>query len=196
MGFFVSNEEGKKPGVRDPNAKPAHRIPEERYAAARVLYESTPGMSFAKCAEETGISWRSLEERSRKDGGWTKRSLMPPTGMTEAAQAVADKYSTKLANYGENVTPEEREAALKDTTVEVAVDLRAQVIDRHRKEWRIVDMLLGEHVKARDFDKAKLTKITAEALAIKQMNERRAWGIDTKGDEPGAQNVTVVIERG
>ncbi len=179
----------------DPNRKPAYRIPEERYAAARVLYETTPGMTFAKCADETGIHWRSLEERSKKDGGWTKRSLMPPTGMTEAAQAVADKYSTNLSNYGESVTPEERHAALQETAVEVAVDLRAQVIDRHRKEWRIIDMLLGEHVKTRDFDKAKLTKITAEALAIKQLNERKAWGLDVKGEEAGSQNVTVVIER-
>lgn len=179
----------------DPNRKPAHRIPEERYVAARVLYESTPGMTFAKCADETGIHWRSLEERSKKDGGWTKRSLMPPTGMTEAAQAVADQYSSKLANYGESVTPQEREAALKETAVEVAVDLRAQVLDRHRKEWRIVDMLLGEHVKARDFDKAKLTKITAEALAIKQLNERKAWGLDVKGEEDTSKGVTVVIER-
>jgi len=188
----VSIEEGKNGGGR---GFPGYRIPEERFAAARVLYETTPGMTMAKCAEEVGVSNRALEERSRKDGGWAKRSLMPPTGMTEAAQQVADQYSSKLANYGESVTPEERAAALKETAVEVAVDLRAQVIDRHRKEWRIVDVLLGEHVKARDFDKAKLTKITAEALAIKQMNERKAWGIDVKGEEPGSQNVTVVIER-
>ena len=77
----------------------------------------------------------------------------------------------------------------------MAVDLRAQVIDRHRKEWRIIDMLLGEHVKARDFDKAKLTKITAEALAIKQLNERKAWGLDVKGEGDTTQGVTVVIER-
>lgn len=161
----------------------AHRIPEERYVAARVLYESTPGMTFEKLADETGISYRSLENRSRADGGWTKRTLMPPTGMTEAAQKVADSYTTRLAEYGDKVTPEQRQVALQDTAVEVAVDLRAQVIDRHRKEWKIIEMLLGEHVKARDFDKAKLTKITAEAIKIKQEGERKAWGIEVAGDE-------------
>ena len=192
MGFFVSAEE-RKPG-RPPGSN-VYRIPEERYVAARVLYESTPGMSMVQCADEVGVSHRSLEERSRKDGGWTKRSLMPPTGMTEAAQAVADQYTAKLADYGDQTTKEQRDAALRETATEVAVDLRAQVLDRHRKEWRIIDMLLGEHVKGRDFDRAKLTKITAEALAIKQAGERKAWGLDKPGENEGAQNVTVVIER-
>jgi hypothetical protein len=195
MGFSVSTaEEGKKrkPGVRIADTKPAYRIPEERYAAARILYESTPGMSFAKVSEEIGVSWRALEERSRKDGGWTKRSLMPPTGMTEAAQAIADSYVHRLDEQGGEVTAEKRQTALQETAVETGVTLRAKLIDRHRQEWKIIDMLLGEHVKARDFDRAKLTKITAEALAIKQQNERKAWGIESgDADKPSI----VVIER-
>ena len=85
------NEEGKAPHPM--KGKTAHRIPEERYVAARILYETTPGATFKSIAAETGISWRGLEERSKKDGGWAKRSLLPPSGMNEAAQQVADRYT-------------------------------------------------------------------------------------------------------
>ena len=103
------NEEGKAPHPM--KGKTAHRIPEERYVAARILYETTPGATFKSIAAETGISWRGLEERSKKDGGWAKRSLLPPSGMNEAAQQVADRYTGKLADYGDDITAEHKELA-------------------------------------------------------------------------------------
>lgn len=171
---------------------PRYRIPEEQYAAARVIYETTPGMTFVKLADETGISWRSLEERSRKEG-WTRRELLPPTNMSDAAQAVADKYSGKLAEYGPEIGAEQKQVALQETAAEVATDLRGQLIERHRREWGAVRNLVYDGLRKREYgDIAKLAKISAETLQIIQSNERKAWGIDKPGDDA---KLTVVIER-
>lgn len=192
MGKSVSNEQGKK---RAGNPNPVqHRIPDERFVAARILYETTPGATFKQVAEETGISVRSLEERSKRDGGWTKRALLPPTGMNEAAQAVADSYTGRLAEYGDEISADQKQVAVQETAVETAVDLRAQLIDRHRREWAAPRRLVYEAIQKRDFELAKLAKISTESLRNIQDGERKAWGIDKgEGDE---KKVTLVIERG
>ena len=188
-----ANEEGKAPHPM--KGKTAHRIPEERYVAARILYETTPGATFKSIAAETGISWRGLEERSKKDGGWAKRSLLPPSGMNEAAQQVADRYTRKLADYGDDITAEHKKAAVVETAAEVAIDMRAQLLDRHRKEWSAIRQLVYRNLRAGEFnDQCKLAKISAETLQIVQSNERKAYGLDKGGD--GDTSVTVVIDRG
>lgn len=186
--------EAKSTAERRPSGArpPRYRIPEEQYAAARIIYEATPGMTFVKLADETGISWRSLEERSRKEG-WTRRELLPPA-MGEAAQQVADSYSGKLADYGPDITADDKQSVLKETTAELAIDIRGQLLERHRREWGAVRSLVYDTLRKKEYgDNAKLAKITAETLQIIQSNERKAWGID-KVEPPG--NTVVVIERG
>jgi len=62
------------------------------------------------------------------------------------------------------------------------------VIARHREEWKIPRMLLQESFTSRiggtkdAFEKAKLAKITTEAIKIRQDGERKAWGLDDLGD--------------
>lgn len=193
------SEEGKK---RPGNPNPVqYRIPEERKAAARALYESTPGMSQEQVADEVGVSRRTVEEWVRKDG-WNKAPLLPQTGMTEAAQKVADRYTGKLADYGDDISAEQKQVALQETAVETAVDLRAQLLDRHRREWQPIRNRVYKQLDPRTpmdektrFEMSKTTKINAETLAILQLGERKAWGIDKPGEDAGQQNVTVVIER-
>lgn len=186
-----------EPPKKPRKATPAnHRIPEERYVAARILYESTPGATFVKVAEQVGVSWRSLEDRSKKDGGWTKRNLLPPNGMSDAAQAVADRYTGRIAGYGgDDITADQKQAVVAELAVDVAVDIRAQLLDRHRKEWGAIRQLVYRNLKGGQFnDQCKLAKISAETLQIIQSNERKAYGLD-KGDG-GDTAVTVVIDRG
>lgn len=186
--------EEPKPKKRPGNPNPAqHRIPEERYAAARIIYESVPGMSYAKLADQTGISERSLEEKSRKEG-WKKSPLLPDKNMTEQAQAVADQYAGKLAEYGPEAGAQQKHEAMVQTAQEFAVAERAKILDRHRREWGAVRNLLYDSVKGRQFaDISKLAKISAETLAIIQANERKAWGLK---DEEQPTGVTIVIDRG
>lgn len=185
----------KQTPKRRGNASPVqHRIPEGRYNAARIIYEAVPGMSYRKLAEQTGISERSLEERSKKEG-WRKNNLLPPTNMTDQAQAVADKLAGKLADYGPEIAPEQKQEAMVQTAQEFAVAERGKVLDRHRREWGVVRNLLYETLRTKTYgDHAKLAKISAETLQIIQSNERKAWGL--KDEEPGPGNVTVVIDRG
>lgn len=183
--------------------RPHNHIPDERYAAARVLYETTPGMTFIKLAEETGMSVRALEERSRGEGTWSKCPLLPNSAMSERAQVVADVYTAKVADYGDDISKDQKLAAMRATAEDVAVDMRAQVLDRHRREWQPIRNRVYKQLDPRTqmdektrFEMSKTTKINAETLAILQLGERKAWGLDKPGEgDGGSQGVTVVIER-
>jgi hypothetical protein len=65
---------------------------------------------------------------------------------------------------------------------QMAIDLRAAVLEQHRKDWEVARQLLRavaeEAEKATGFEKAKFAKIGAETLRIIQEGEHRAWGLD------------------
>ena len=104
------------------------------------------------------------------------------------------KISTFVGTAAERqARAQQRAAAQRQASLSrMSPDQRAQVLDRHRREWAAPRKLSYEAVQSRDFEKAKLAKITAETLQIIQANERKAWGIE-QGD--GDSNV-FVIERG
>lgn len=68
----------------------------------------------------------------------------------------------------------------KAEAIDAEATRRADVVQRHRDEWDehkgIVDTAIG----TKDFETAKLAKITAETLKIRQEAERKAWAIDTQ----------------
>lgn len=170
-----------------------HRIPDARYAAARIIYESVPGMSYLKLQEQTGISIRSLENRAAKEG-WRKNVLLPDKDMTGAAQDVADRYTERLADYGDEISAEHRHQSMAAVATELAVDLRGQVLDRHRKEWTAVRSLAYDSMKNRNFETAKLAKINSETLRNIQEGERKAWGLKDEVDP--TEGLTIVVQRG
>lgn len=162
-------------------------------AAARALWEGDPTKSKRMVAEEMGIPYGTIDRWSKGDDGkgekWSKRT----DDMSARAHAAADTYRGKLSELGPEITTQQQRQAEADAAEETAGELRGAVLARHRKEWNVPRALVQEAVKARDFGKAKLAKITSETLKIIQDGERKAWGIDN-GPE-GASNVTVVIER-
>ena len=88
--------------------------------------------------------------------------------------------------------------ASRDVSVQHAVDIRAGVLDRHRKEWSAPRKLaydaiqLSNQGKQTDaFERAKLAKITAETLQIVQVGECRAFGLNEAAR--GADGGTVVV---
>lgn len=161
---------------------------DETKAAARALWEGDPNITKQQVADEVGVPYRAIERWSQAES-WAKRQA----DMSERAHAAADAYKGKLSELGPEITTEEQRQAEADAAEETAVQLRAQVLERHRKEWNIPRTLVAEAVKVRSFDKAKLAKITSETLKIVQDAERKAWGIDSGPD--GGGKVTVVIER-
>ena len=167
-------------------------VPDERWAAARALYEGTAGMTLKRVSEETGIPKATVEVRAKTEK-WRKN--YPPANLgpiSPLAQEAADKYQAKIDDAGPEVTAEQKSEAVLETVAEVAVDQRAQVLDRHRREWAAPRKLSYEAVQNRDFERAKLAKITAETLKLIQDGERKAWGLE--GADP--DQPVFVIERG
>lgn len=168
---------------------------DERFAAARAIYEGTPGMSLAKAAEQVGIGKSSLERRARAEG-WRKNHVMGQ--MTEAAQKAADAFKMRVAELGPEADAEQKQVIVAEVVEEHAIDLRAKMLDRHRREWAAPRAMSAEAVSLRlsdpykSFERAKLAKITAETLKIVQDGERKAWGLDVGELPPGS---VVVIER-
>lgn len=153
-------------------------------AAAKVLYESGK-MTVKQVAAEIGISSRTVERWAAADG-WER--VKPTPEMTERAHRVA----SKLADTPENATPEQRQNALAAVTEDEVVAQRADLITRHRTEWRVIGGLITESVKERNIDRAKLAETLARSMKLKQDGERRAWGLEA-GE--GDQKVHVIIER-
>lgn len=184
---------GKAATAAKPPAQRKAKYTPEMIAAARALWEGDPKITKADVAREMGIPYCMVDKWSK--GGqhgteekWAKRV---DDNMSERAYKAADTYRGKLNELGPEITTEQRQQAEEETAEETAVELRARVLERHRKEWNVPRALVSEAVKARDFGKAKLAKITSETLKIIQDAERKAWGVDSGSDT----KIQVVIER-
>lgn len=198
--------------------KKINRLSAEDWAAARALWEADPTMTYEALGERIGQT-RSTVYKYAKRNGWEK--LTNSADLAKKASAAADRVAVSAREVavedgngnidgnaetwgGNELSPKkasstaERKAAVQPSTEEVqqaAVAMRAEIIERHRKEWSVSRGLVGEAVKQRDFDRAKLAKITSETLKIIQEGERKAWGLDAV--DPGAEagKTVVVIER-
>ena len=204
---------GPKPSTRKPRATPAgnrtavgqtitdartnrkSKYSDDVRATAKALYEGDPTITKKQVSEEMGIPYATIDKWSKGGDTGTEDKWVKRTGenLSERAHAAADTYKGKLSELGPEITTEQQKQAMEDTAEDTAVELRAKVLERHRKEWGIPRGLVNEAVKARDFNKAKLAKITSETLKIIQDSERKAWGIDSGPD--GQTKVQVVIER-
>ena len=170
-------------------------------AAARAMFEGRPYATPASVASEVGVLpyWVN---RWKREQGWKKAARSIP-GLSAQAVEVANKFKTKMSDLspplGEAPSPE---AAAKEVSSEFAVDIRSEVISRHRKEWAAPRKVAYEAMQqagrgdvAGAFERAKLAKITAETLSLIQSGECRAFGIshDAKGSDG---STVVVVERG
>lgn len=169
------------------------------WIAARALYEGDLKISMQQVADEFGISAITVKRRSQEER-WTKR-VETLADMSERAHHLADSAKNKLDAIGPELTgaaPQDAEAAKaevqKQVTIEAGAEARAKVIERHRGEWAAPRQIAYEAIKNRDFDRAKLAKISSETLTLIQAGERKAWGIDRQGEGDGKPAV-VIIER-
>ncbi len=85
----------------------------------------------------------------------------------------------------------------REVSVQHGVEVRAAVLDRHRKEWAAPRKLAYEAIQkatsdpAGAYERAKLAKLTAETLQIVQVGECRAFGLNEAAR--GADGGTVVV---
>lgn len=186
----------------------AKRLTSDEWLAARLAWETDPTMTSPRLAEVVGITKQAVSARMKRDEAagnpWTKKVSMRE--VAERAQAMADRAKPPPAGElpevdgdvdgkvdRQFVSPDKKKAApaLPPGATD-PVAQRAEIIARHRKEWSISRGLVGEAVRDRNFDKAKLAKITTETLGLIQKGERLAWGLDTI--DPTEKPV-VIIER-
>lgn len=157
---------------------------------ARTLYESTP-LSLAEVAREVGLGERTLKRYSGQDGGWKKQV---GHGISKRAHEAADRITAAVADLEPEAPAEQVQAALAGVREDVAVDERAELIAKHRQQWRLVDGLVAEAVRGRDLQAAKLAETICKTVGAKQLGERKAWGLDN-ADTPAGEQQVIVIER-
>ncbi len=153
------------------------RLTKQQWDAARVKWEADPDATFRALGRDCGVTEAAVRQKAKAEG-WTKFGSQK--SINEAAQRKADE---KLrADFAAEVQ--------KSSIRELAEDIRAGVIERHRADW-------AEHRKhftttgiAADFEMGKSAKISAEMLSIRQKGERAAYGLD----EVTGQDA-IVIER-
>jgi len=162
----------------------------ERKAAARAMFEGVPGATCETVAAEVGVPVGTMR-RWKAEGNWVPAVKSLPA-MSARAGAMADSWKLKMSEIGRPLDDEVAAAeAARDVAVDLAVDVRAQVIDRHRKEWAAPRKIAYEAIQKGDFERAKLAKISAETLTLIQAGECKAFGITP--DSKGADGRTVVV---
>jgi hypothetical protein len=147
------------------------RLTKEQWQDVRAKREA--GASFPALGKEFGISHQAIQKRAKIDG-WGDGS--------DVAGAIRRKAAEKVAGIVAS-DPVKKAAAIDDEAGKLA-----EVVNRHRQEWKIVTTLRAEALLNRkvnpgeSFTKLKIAKITAELTQIQQAGERRAWGLDENID--------------
>ena len=183
----TSNRGGQFQKVIDPPAR----------AAARAIYESKPGMTCALVAAEMGgkVAVGTLY-RWKAEDGWKSAQRTVPDLAGRAGQ-LANTFKVKMSELGKPLDDEVAAAEVaKELAVQEAVNVRANVLDRHRKEWGAPRKLIYEAVQKRDLELAKLAKIAGETLQIVQAGECRSYGLDHASRAADGGTVIVVQREG
>lgn len=140
----------------------------------------------------------TIESRAKKQG-WERRGSL--NGINSAAQRKADSLTlsdggpvpsdAKAPGISDGSDPKLAQAARDESE-----NKRAEVIARHRNEWKQIAVLRQEALALRTsnpdiaMSKIKLAKIAAETTAIQQVGERKAWGLDILVDPGSVKNMT------
>lgn len=172
-----------------------------RRAAARALFEGQPGATIDTVAAEVGVEPK-LIRAWKAEGKWVV-ATKAAAGLSARAAELANNFKVRMSQIGTPLSDEVAAAeAAREVGQEFAVDVRAEVLSRHRKEWAAPRKVAYEALQqagkgdvAGAFERAKLAKITAETLTLVQVGECRAFGINHDARAGDGQTV-VVVERG
>jgi len=160
----------------------AKRLSKDEWAAAPVLWGADPEQTDVSIADRYGVTKQAVTQKRKRDG-WQKVGALHSAG--QRAQFVADSKHCPNVVLGN----------IKAKTVDLAVEIRADVLGRHRNDW----VEHREHFTLKDiadnFDLGKSAKITAEMLKIRQEGERKAYGLDDTQAPQKAEPVQVRIVR-
>lgn len=125
----------------------------------RAEYEA--GASQTSLSKRHGVSRKAIQKHIQAEG-WMK----------DVTKSINRLVEAKVAGVVSGCDPLKKAEALDNAAKE-----KAAVIQRHREEWAEHKKHIDEALANGDFEAAKLAKITAETLKIRQEGERKAWGI-------------------
>ncbi|CCD28679.1 conserved hypothetical protein [Candidatus Glomeribacter gigasporarum BEG34] len=149
------------------------------WESIRAEYEA--GCNQSECSRRHGVSRTAIQKRIEKEG-WTQ----------DVEPLLYRKVAEKVAGVVAGCTPQKKAEAL-----DAEAGCRAQVVNRHRDEWDAHKQHVERALTDADFDAAKLAKITAETLKIRQEAERRAWGLDpSEFSKPAEAGLTLQVRFG
>lgn len=146
-----------------------------RYDWETIRAEYEAGASQSELAKRHGVSRKAIQKHITAEG-WAQDISGTLDRLTEA----------KVAGVVAGCDPKKKAAAL-----DRAADAKAAVIMRHKEEWEQHQQLIRAAVENGDFDAAKLAKITAETIKIRQEGERKAWGIQDKAETELTGNMAI-----
>ena len=149
-----------------------------RYDWETIRAEYEAGSSMGELSRRHGVDKAAISRRAKKEG-W----------LTDLSEVVNRRAEAKVNGIVNTVDPKKRADA-----VDRAADAKAAVIFRHKEEWERHQQIINDALTNNDFELAKLAKITAETLKIRQEGERKAWGIKDSTEETRAAAVSVKVD--
>ena len=140
-------------------------------------------LTFEGLADRVKLSRQAVSKRAATEG-WSKVG-----SLRQASERAQFKADGKVAQVAGATTKKDVAA-----TFEASIEIRADVIDRHRVDW-------AEHRKSfavadvkKDFENGKKAKISAEMLLIRHKGERAAYGLDDAAAAPPSTNADLLRE--
>ena len=132
-----------------------------RFDWEKIRAEYEVGATQSELARTHGCSRKAIQNRIVAEG-WMQDVTSSVNRLTEA----------KVAGVVAGCDPQKKAEAL-----DRAAAAKAAVIARHKQEWADHQKWIDSALADGNFEAAKLAKITAETIRIRQDGERRAWGI-------------------
>jgi hypothetical protein len=153
----------------------AKRPTTEDWQAARDRWEADPQETFESISEMMGVSRAAVSKKARNPADpWVRAKGLRELAEKAHQRADEREVTAKVTRSDPKVTRETSKKGAEDA----AVDIRADVLERHRADWSQHRALFALQSISGDFDAGKTAKISAEMLTLRQRGERAAYGLD------------------
>ena len=150
-----------------------------RYDWETIRAEYEVGSTMGELSRKHGVDKAAISRKAKKEA-W----------LADLSEVVNKRAEAKVNGLVNTVDPKKKAEA-----VDRAADAKAAVILRHKEEWEQHQQLIRQAVESGDFDAAKLAKITAETIKIRQEGERKAWGIQDKAEAELTGNMAITWQK-
>lgn len=166
----------------------AKRPTQEVWEQARRQWETDPTETFESVAKVVGVSRVAVSKKANNPADpWARPQSMKAIVDRAQRRADAREVAAKVSDAAAKVAAETR----KESVTEDAIDLRSDVLGRHRTDWSEHRELFPTAAIKADFELGKSAKISAEMLTLRQKGERAAYGLDeTAGPENSLEQMS------